>query len=217
MLIEKRQVLRRSVDSLLNVVDSARDPGVRSYLRAIEQDQGAMVQLSPEAMDLLLASVADRSGVVYQSTASMSPVPSASTWLEIVGHPFLAASLALFSALHLITGNYDRRYPCASMSADDTPAAGEHNEAVLLRAFQRSPGLPDSDGVVPIRSQLWGRLIWAGLGDHLDVLGHYRDKHPDEHVDERHHDWLKSGSAFDDDAFESLMDAIAGGMLAAAR
>ena len=210
-------LLRRSVDSLLNVVDSARDPSVRSYLRAIEQDQGAMIQLSPEAMDLLLASVGDRPGVVYQSTASMAPGPGTSSWLQIIGHPFHAASLALFSALHLITGSYDRRYPCASMRADDTPSASEQNEAVLARAFDRSPGLPDSDGVVPIRSQLWGNLVWAGLGDHLDVLGHYRDKHPDNPVAERHHDWLTSGSAFDDAAFASLMDAIANGMLGASR
>ncbi len=55
--------------------------------------------------------------------------------------------------------------------------------------------------------------MWAGLGDHLDVLGHYHDVTPEERVELRHHDWLASGSKFDDAHFAALMDAIAEGML----
>jgi hypothetical protein len=85
-----------------------------------------------------------------------------------------------------------------------------------VRSLGTSPDLHANDGIVPIRSQIWGRLAWAGLGDHLDVLGHYDDKTPEKEVALRHHDWLTSGSAFDDAAFNALIDAVAKGMLGAA-
>jgi hypothetical protein len=84
---------------------------------------------------------------------------------------------------------------------------------MLIQGLGKSPDLEDNDGCVPIRSQLWGIVVWAGLGDHLDVLGHYRDDTPEQNRDLRHHDWLTSGSKFTDASFESLMDAIVTGMI----
>jgi hypothetical protein len=57
--------------------------------------------------------------------------------------------------------------------------------------------------------------VWAGLGDHLDVLGHYRDDQDPSAVppDRRHVDWLTSGSDFGQAELTALMDAIATGML----
>jgi triacylglycerol lipase len=211
------RVLNRAVSGLLAMVDDARSPDVRVYLNAIKEDQGSMLQLSPEAMDMMVAGFEDRPGVAYQSTASMSPTPSPRTWAGTLGHPWSSISLALFTALHAITARHGGRYPCAEIPpgrADARAWAGDETEATLLRAFGASPDLHGNDGVVPIRSQLWGKLVWAGLGDHLDVLGHYNDDTPELEVELRHHDWLTSGSAFDDRHFEALMDAIANGMLA---
>lgn len=219
-------ILDRSVESLLAVVDDVRSPDVRKYLHAIKKDQGAMTQLSPEAMDLMIAGFEDRSDVTYQSTASMSPGASPMKWVRTLTHPFQTASLALFTALHAITSSFDERYPCGAIPADPRGkgdgASGpegvtgtDETEAVLLRAFGKSPDLHANDGCVPVRSQLWGSVVWAGLADHLDVLGHYRDDSPDVQASARHHDWLTSGSNFDDVQFEALMDAIASGMLEA--
>ena len=212
-------LLDKSVDGLLALVDDARSPDVRVYLNAIKEDQGAVLQLSPEAMDLMVAGFADRQGVFYQSTASMAPTPSPRKWIQTLGHPFQAASLALFTALHAITSLYDKRYPCGAIAPDSQGKrawVNEETESLLLRALGESPDLHANDGVVPIRSMLWGKVVWAGFGDHLDVLGHYQDDHPDEPPDQRHTDWLRSGSSFDDAHFEALMDAVANGMLAAA-
>lgn len=210
------RVLDRSMESLLALVDDARSPELRNYLKAITNDQGAVLQLSPEAMDLMLAGFADRPGVLYQSTVSMSPMPGPMKWLRTFGRPMQAASLALFTALHQVTANYDKRYPCGAFSPEGktTPSTADpFAEALLMNAFGVAPDLRANDGCVPLRSQIWGKLVWAGLGDHLDVLGHYRDDTPEQQPQLRHHDWLASGSQFDDARFASLMDAIARGML----
>ncbi len=211
----KIALLDRSVESVVGLVDDARAPEVRTFLAAIRDDQGSMLQLSPESMDLFVAGFSDRPGLVYQSTASMAPAPRPRRWLENRTHPWRAISLSLFFALHRITGDPDPHYPCAAMRAT-APWAGDANEAFLARAVGGSPPLSANDGIVPVRSQLWGTLIWAGLGDHLDVLGHYRDETATAATpaDERHHDWLTSGSDFGASQFAALCDAIAAGMLA---
>jgi triacylglycerol lipase len=210
----KLPLIEPLVRQTLATLDDARSPEVREYLSAIESDQGAMIQLTPEGMDLVLAGFLDRAGVRYQSTASMAPSPTLRSWLGTVGNVGRAGSLALFTAVHAITARYDERYPCSAMSQHaGQPAASEAAEAMFTRAFGEAPGLADSDGVVPIRSQLWGELVWAGWGDHLDVLGHYRDRSPETEATLRHHDWMTSGSSFDDLHFGQLMDTIASGML----
>jgi pimeloyl-ACP methyl ester carboxylesterase len=210
-------LLDSSVKSVLSLmIDDARNPDVRTYLKAMQEDSGAMLQLSPEAMDLMVAGFENRKGVTYQSTASMAPSPSPTSFIKVIGHPWQSISLALFTALHGITALVDKRYPCAAVPADLTSeqaAQAADNEAMLRAAFTHSPETHDNDGCVPIRSQLWGRLVWAGYGDHLDVLGHYNDVTPEKEIALRHYDWLTSGSKFDDASFESLMDAVAGGML----
>jgi triacylglycerol lipase len=211
-------ILDRSMKSLLGLVNDARSPDVRVYLKAIQEDQGSMLQLSPEAMDLMVAGFEDRPGVWYQSTVSMAPTPSPKRWLGTVGHPWHAASLSLFTALHEITSRHDPRYPCAASPLPEggAPSSDAATEALLARALGASPDLRANDGCVPIRSQLWGTLVWAGFGDHLDVLGHYHDETPETRIELRHYDWLTSGSHFDDASFEGLMDAVARGMLKAA-
>jgi hypothetical protein len=212
----KVQLLDRATRSMAGLVEDARSPEVREFLTAIEDDQGSMLQLSPESMDLFVAGFEDRPGVVYQSTASMAPSPRPGRWLETFGHPWRTVSLSLFFALHHITGAHQARYPCAAMR-ETAPWAGDANEALLARVFELPPPLDASDGIVPLRSQLWGTLVWAGLGDHLDVLGHYQDERDGRHVspERRHRDWLTSGSDFRSADFTALMDVIAAGMLAA--
>jgi hypothetical protein len=217
----KVEVLDRATTSLLQLLDDVRGGDLRTYIDEIASDQGAMVQLMPEAMDLFIAGVEDRAGVVYRSTASMAPPPSAKVLLPQAIHPWRVMSGTVFATIHAITSSLDHRYPCAALDA------GRNNEAVLARAFGRAPGARANDGVVPTRSQIWGNLVWAGYGDHLDVLGHFRDKTPAGRAGRvatrelegqpPHVDWLYSGSAFGRTEFESLMDAVAEGLASAPR
>jgi len=73
----KLGTLDKSVDFLLSLVGNVRRPNVRTYINAIKEDQGSMLQISPEAMDLTVAGFEDRLGVVYQSTADH---------LDVLGH-----------------------------------------------------------------------------------------------------------------------------------
>jgi triacylglycerol lipase len=205
-------VLDRTTDAFLRVLDDARSAEVREYVDAMTRDQGAMVQLMPEAMDLFDAGIEDRPGVLYQSTASMAPHLTPRTVLRALARPWSALSGLIFATLHGISSRYNGSYPCAAVHA------GDDNEQTLTRALETSPDERANDGVVPIRSQLWGKLVWAGHGDHLDVLGHFQDTAP-AHVRDadasalRHVDWLHSGSQFGRAQFAALVDAIARGLV----
>lgn len=211
----KSALLDRSLASVISLVDDARSPEMRKFVAAIETDQGSMLQLSPEAMDLVAASFADRPGVVYQSTISSAPPPRALRFLSQVTQPWRNVSLSLFYALQKLTAGVDPRYPCAATQGD-IPYTDPDTESLLVRSFGRSPGLDANDGIVPLRSQLWGRIIWAGTADHLDVLGHYTDPRPALSPAIAHRDWLVSASEFSARPFATLCDAIATGMLASA-
>jgi triacylglycerol lipase len=207
------KVLDRITDSLLGVIDETRSREVRAYLEAIKEDQGSVIQLTPEAMDLFQAGIEDRPGVLYQSTASAAPPPSPRGWLHSIHGAWSVISTPLFATLYSLTSRYDARYPCAA------PFAGDEAEALLVRAFDRAPGARANDGVVPLRSQIWGKLVWAGYGDHLDVLGHFRDDRVflSEKPDAVHIDWLASGAHFNRADFDRLVVAITDGMLEATR
>lgn len=161
------QVLDRTTDALLRALEPATSQEVRLYLDAIRRDQGAVIQLTPEAMDLFQAGIEDREGVYYQCTCAAAPPPSPGALARSLVSPWRALSSALFTTLYGITARYDERYPCAA------PDAGDAAEDLLRRAFGRAPGARANDGVVPTRSQLWGEIAWAGWADHLDVLGHF--------------------------------------------
>jgi triacylglycerol lipase len=169
------KVIERTTDALLKALEPASSREVRDYLDAITQDQGAVIQLTPEAMDLFQAGVEDRSDVFYQSVCALAPAPSARRLARAMLSPWRAISSTLFTTLYGISSRRDERYPCAppdDVATDD-----------LLRKWLGSvPSLRANDGVVPVRSQLWGHIAWLGAGDHLDVLGHFpsplRDDQP---------------------------------------
>ncbi|MCL2726073.1 MAG: hypothetical protein FWD69_16730 [Polyangiaceae bacterium] len=203
------RMLDRTTNALLKALEPATGNEVEKYLDAIRRDQGAVIQLTPEAMDLFIAGVEDRPGVTYQCTCAMAPPPSLARIARSLPSPWRALSSILFTTMFGITSRFDEKYPCAA------PDTSEETTRTLVRAFNRMPGARANDGVVPILSQIWGRVVWAGYGDHLDVIGHFAGtKHAKTSANTRHVDWMMSGSNFNEHTFESLMDAVASGMLA---
>ena len=187
----------RITDAVLRVLDEAAGLRLRSWLREIRDDQGAVLQLTPEAMDLFQAGVRNRPGLRYQYVASYVPPPRARDYLRFARSPWAAVSAALFRLVSGLTAVQDPRYPCAPEGGVDAELQAELGELP-------PPGA--NDGVAPLRSQLWGTPVWVGKADHLDVVGHFRGRGG-------HRDWLCSGARFGRRSFEHMMDQIVEGML----
>jgi thioesterase domain-containing protein len=189
----------RVTDSVARALDDAASRELRDWLRQVRDDQGGVVQLMPEAMDLFRAGVEDRPGVRYQFVASYAPRGGVRDWLGALRNPWSVASGALFQILYTVTAQHDERYPCAPR---------DRGAPVFERMLGEVPDQTANDGVVPLTSQVWGEPVWIGRGDHLDVVGHFPGAGG-------HVDWLCSGSRFDALRFESMMDRIVEGMLRA--
>jgi hypothetical protein len=197
------KLLDRITETIVRALDDASSRDLRGYLAGLRDDQGGIIQLSPESMELFCISVEDAPGVLYQSTASFAPAPGVRHWARSLASPWTSPSATIFTTLYQLAAMQHRMYPCEPQSTD-------WNRVLIERLGQVPPPLAN-DGIVPFRSQLWGNLVWAGQGDHLDVVGHFAgNRRDDEHVD-----WLSSGAKFDRPRFDSLLDAIAKGILEA--
>jgi triacylglycerol lipase len=195
------KLLDRVTDRIVRALDDASSRDLRSYLGHMRDDQGGLIQLSPESMDVFWTSVEDNPNVRYQSTASYAPDPGVLHWARSLTSPWTSPSASIFTTLYRLTALENKMYPCEPR--------GEKWQATLIDRLGQIPPPGANDGVVPFRSQIWGNLVWAGQGDHLDVVGHFAGAGDDtEHVD-----WLSSGAKFDRKRFDTMMDAIVGGML----
>jgi hypothetical protein len=171
-----------------------RDP-VWKYLREIEQDQGAVLQLTPEGIQLFDAAVADRPGIDYCCVVSGVPKPREQFHIKELVDPEFVALRALFRLLHALTAELHPRYPY--------PKPTRETQRLLDRGlgFKVTPGI--SDGIVPTLSQLHGRVIRVVRADHLDVVGHYTL------AGDGTGNWLPSGAGFTREAFDATWDAVA--------
>jgi pimeloyl-ACP methyl ester carboxylesterase len=196
------KMLDRITDTIVRALDDASSRDLRAYLAGMRDDQGGIIQLSPESMDLFCMSVEDNPDVEYLSTASYAPSPGVRHWARSLASPWTSPSATIFTTLYQLTARQDRMYPCEPASKDW--------DRVLIHELGQVPPVGANDGIVPFRSQLWGKLIWAGQGDHLDVVGHFAGTTEDGHVD-----WMSSGAKFNQQRFGALVDAVARGILAA--
>lgn len=190
------KLVSRITDSILRFVDRDGREEITEFLAKIRVDQGAIIQIMPEAMDLFNAATEDRQEVRYASVATAAPPPRSLRVARRIRSPYAALTAALYSTLYQFASQRPKIYPYAR----PTP-----RERELLRAgvdYDLSDG--SNDGIVPTLSMLWGELIWAGEADHLDILGHFHDDiEPSDHTD-----WVTSGSRFTRQRFSALLDAM---------
>lgn len=187
--------LDRIAESLLRRIRFNRSDPVWRYLAAIERDQGAVLQLTPEGIALFDAAVVDRPGIDYGCVVSAVPRPRERFDAAQLLDPEYIALRALFRLLHLLASRPHPRYPYPK----PTPATQRRMDRAL--SLKTSPA--SNDGVVPTFSQLHGRLLHAARGDHLDVVGHYTL------AGGRTADWLPSGAGFTTKGFDATWDAVA--------
>lgn len=186
--------LDRIARSLLGKLRYDRRDPAWTYLGDIERDQGAVLQLTPEGIDLFHAAVADHAGIRYGCVVAGVPKPSEAFRLKEIADPEYVVLRALFRLLHVLTSRPHPRYPY--------PKPGATIQRQLDRAlgFKVTPQI--SDGIVPTLSQLHGRLVHAARADHLDLVGHYT-------LAGGTANWLPSGAGYTPAAFDATWDAIA--------
>jgi triacylglycerol lipase len=191
------KLFSRVTDTILRYVDREGRNEITDFLSKVRVDQGAIIQIMPEAMDLFNAATENAGHVRYGSIASAAPPPRSLRVARRIRSPYAAFTAAAFSTLYQFAGQRPSVYPYAR----PTP-----RELDFLRAgIDHDINDSVNDGIVPTLSMLWGELLWAGEADHLDVLGHFHDDVPgSEHVD-----WLTSGSRFTRQRFHAVVDAIA--------
>lgn len=193
----KLKLISRMTDSVLRFVEKESREEIHEFLSMIRVDQGAVIQIMPEAMDLFNAATENAPNVRYASVASVAPPPRSLRMARRIRSPYQALTAALYSTLYQFTSQCPKVYPYAS----PTPRQNE-----LIRAAVDLPvSNASNDGIVPTLSMIWGDLIWTGEADHLDVLGHFYDEIRPTH----HTDWVTSGARFTRQRFRALLDAIA--------
>ena len=199
---QKENILDSLARNVLSRIRPEQGDALWEFVREIGQDQGAMVQLTPEAMDLFNAAVLDRENVTYVSFASASPPPSLRSFMIRPRNLYQPFTHAIYAASHKLAGKVHRHYPYP------TP-----EESVLQTLEGRLPFAVDTatnDGVVPLFSQIRGRFGGAFMGDHLDVVGQFHH----EGEEGAYPTWLHSGSGFNEERFQRLWSDIAGVMAA---
>ena len=190
------KLFSRVTDSILRFVDREGRGEIADFLSKVRIDQGAIIQIMPEAMDLFNAACEGDSNVRYGCVISAAPPPRAMRFAKRVRSPYAAFTAAIYSTLYQFASQESEVYPYAR----PTP-----REAEFLRAgVQHEVTGGSNDGIVPTLGMLWGELLWAGEADHLDILGHFGDdQKPVEHMD-----WVTSGSRFTRQRFGAVLDEI---------
>jgi hypothetical protein len=199
-------LLDRIADGLLRKIRFDRRDPVWTYLGEIERDQGAVLQLTPEGIDLFNAAVADRPGIDYGCVVAGVPKPREDFRVKELLDPEFVVLRTLFRLLHALTARPHRHYPY--------PKPARATQRLLDRGlgFKATPGT--NDGIVPTLSQLHGRVVHVACADHLDLVGHYTLAGASSG------NWLPSGAGFTPAAFDAAWDAVAAaiaGARAAAR
>jgi len=192
--------LDRLAEGLLRRIRFDRRDPVWDFLGEIERDQGSVLQLTPEGIDLFDAAVADHPAIDYGCVVAGVPKPREALALGALKEPGYVVLRALFRVLHGLAGRPHPHYPY--------PKPARAAQQLLDRGLGFKATPRTSDGVVPTLSQLHGRILHVARADHLDVVGHYGL------AGGRTADWLPSGAGFTPEAFEATWEAVAAAIAA---
>ncbi len=188
--------LDRLHDRILADFGPERRDQLQSFAEGIARDQDLLPQITPAAIDVFNAATQDRPGVRYGCVLTQARRPSLRSFLSAGLSPYAHASHALYVCISQVA---------SGVPANRLPELLEPQRLALVAAYGSLPGRRSNDGIVPTLSQVWGRVLNAVWGDHLDVIGHFQQP---THVPP-HFDWLTSGSGHTRRDFLATWDAVA--------
>lgn len=191
----RRGTFDQLYERLLNDLSEQRRLELVQFLRQIAGEQALLFQLTPAGCDLLNACTLDPP-VAYASVVSCAARPRWRTLLRSVTNLYAQLMFPVFWLLHRLS-----REPDAALRSQ----LSEAQLGVLDAGLGHPAGRLDSDGVVPVLSQVWGPVLHVAHADHLDVVGQYGAQGEEEWGG----DWLPSASGFDAAAFERLWSDVA--------
>lgn len=196
----RQTLLDQLFGQLLSDFSHDRREALVKFFKEVGSDTSLIPQLTPQNMDLFNAGAPDRPGVRYGSVVTRARPPSLRGRLSAGLDPYAQLTHTIYALFHGRAGR---------LRELDFPRLQPEQSAVLLKAYGKLPRPEDSDGIVPTRSQPYGKVIAAVKADHLDVIGHFDEpSHAPPHVD-----WLISGSGFRRFAFERTWRSVTDFML----
>jgi len=193
---QRHTVLDELYHDLLSDFSEERRRELIAFIEGVSTDQSLVFQLTAAGCDILNGATGDPDHARYGCVVTRGPAPRLG---EVVGlrrrrNVYARGMHGLYAALHAVA---------ARSKETLLPVLASGQETRLRELYGGLPALADNDGIVPTRSQVWGEVIHATHGDHLDTIGHFGAN------DTFASDWLPSGSGFDRDDFHETWDRVA--------
>ena len=197
----KATLLDQLFDQLLGDFSADRREALSRFLGDVGKDTSLIPQLTPEGIDLFNAGCVDRPEVRYGSVITQARAPSLRARWAAGLDPYAQLTHTVYAFFY---GQTQR------MPLNKIPPHTPEQTAVLVEAYGALPAPQACDGIVPTRSQVYGKVIAAVRADHLDAIGHFDQPA----LQPPHVDWLISGSGFRRPQFEKLWKDVADFLLA---
>ena len=200
---KRRGTFDQLYERLLNNLTDQRRLEIVQFLRQIADEQALLFQLTPAGCDLLNACTLDPP-LAYGSVITCAAPPRFRVLLRFVVNLYAQLVYPMYWILHRLSRERDDSLR-GQLSAPQL-------EALDLALGRRASKL-DSDGVVPVLSQVWGSVLHVARADHLDVVGQYGALGNDSDDASKNTawggDWIPSGSGFNAAQFEALWSDVA--------
>jgi triacylglycerol lipase len=191
----RRGTFDQLYERLLSDLSDQRRAELADFLRQIAQEQALLFQLTPAGCDLLNACTLDPP-LPYASVVSCAAPPRFRSLLRSLTNLYAQLMYPVYWLLHRLSREKNDELRTQLSAAQ---------LAELDSGLGRAARGTDSDGIVPVLSQVWGPVLHVARGDHLDVVGQYGALGEDTWGG----DWLPSGSGFDAAAFTALWSDVA--------
>ncbi|HEY6077281.1 MAG TPA: hypothetical protein VIW29_00665 [Polyangiaceae bacterium] len=191
----KRSTFDQLYERLLDDLSESSRLELVQFLRQIGSEQALLFQLTPAGCDLLNACTL-APPVAHGSVVTCAAAPRWRVLLRSLANLYAQIMYPMYWLLHRLSREKD-----ALLREQLSPEQLRRLDAGLGRVASGS----DSDGLVPVLSQIWGEVLHVAHADHLDVVGQYGAAGDEGWGG----DWLPSDSGFDRARFEAVWQAIA--------